>query len=181
MSDLSAKKVQAQLRANIREQRRSSYPTESEPPKKGWKIGAARTLIDDSWRLCPVRNLPKDVNICLDTFWWFLIVFDVAPFRWPLLQSADTIVEHMARHAPNRWGPHCVNPSTNKRRAKNVWNRKPHFCTEGPLLLWGRVLSAHLVRCPSCGSSRQTWLIWVHPEYLMRHNEDISTSMLTSH
>ena len=38
---------------------------------------------------CPARKLSKSVEKLFDTFWRFLTFFDVAPFRRPLLQSAD--------------------------------------------------------------------------------------------
>ena len=38
---------------------------------------------------CPARKLSKSVENIFDTFWRFLTFFDVAPFRWPLLRSAD--------------------------------------------------------------------------------------------
>ena len=68
--------------------------------KRGRKKGAARKLsksveklFDTFWRFltvfCPARKLLKSVEKRFDTFWRFLTFFDVAPFRRPLLQSAD--------------------------------------------------------------------------------------------
>ena len=61
--------------------------------KRGRKKGAARklsknflTLFDDFWRFFPCAKI---VEKCRKTFWHFLTFFDVAPFRRPLLQSAD--------------------------------------------------------------------------------------------
>ena len=45
----------------------------SEPPKKG----------PENW--CRAKIAEK----CRKDFWHFLTFFDVAPFRWPLLRSAD--------------------------------------------------------------------------------------------
>ena len=42
---------------------------------------------------CPARNLSKSVEKLFDTFWRFLTFFDMAPFRRPLLQSADERTE----------------------------------------------------------------------------------------
>ena len=54
----------------------------SEPPKRGRKTGAT-------------RKMSKSVENIFDTSWRFLTVFDVAPFRWPLLRSADKCTERI--------------------------------------------------------------------------------------
>ena len=73
----------------------------SEPPKRGRKNGAARKLsksvkklFDVFWRFltffCPARKLSNSVEKLFDTFFWrFLTFLTWAPFRRPLLQSAD--------------------------------------------------------------------------------------------
>ena len=62
------------------------------------------TIFDVS---CPARKLSKkSVEKLFDTFWRFLTFLDVAPFRRPLLQSAD-------RSPPWDWywGPRMALPS----------------------------------------------------------------------
>ena len=41
--------------------------------------------------------MSKSVENIFDTFWRFLTFFDVAPFRWPLLRSADKTLLKQAR------------------------------------------------------------------------------------
>ena len=62
-------------------------------PPKGAKTGAARklsnmflTLFAEFWMIFAPRG---NVEKCQKYFWHFLTFFDVAPFRSPLLRSAD--------------------------------------------------------------------------------------------
>ena len=68
----------------------------SEPPKRGWKNGAARklsksveNLFDTFWRFLTFLPCAKIVEILFDTFWRFLTLFDVAPFRRPFFATAN--------------------------------------------------------------------------------------------
>ena len=67
------------------------------PPKGAGKMVPRQNCRKTFWRFltifdafCPARKLSKkSVEKLFDTFWRFLTLFDVAPFRRPLLQSAD--------------------------------------------------------------------------------------------
>ena len=73
--------------------------TSSEPPKRDRKMVPREncrktfwcfsTIFDVFWRFLPCAKLLKSVEKLFDAFWRFLTFFDVAPFRRPLLQSAD--------------------------------------------------------------------------------------------
>ena len=45
------------------------------------------TLFGDFWHFCPARKGSKSVKDMFETFWRFLMLSDVAPFRWLLLRS----------------------------------------------------------------------------------------------
>ena len=73
----------------------------SEPPKRGQKTGAAQTLsknvhsiFDTFWKFLTFFALRENCRKVLRKYFWhFLTIFDVffavAPFRWPLLRSAE--------------------------------------------------------------------------------------------
>ena len=72
----------------------------SKGPQKGPENGCRAKIVEKCrkylWHFlkifdffCPARKLSKSVEKIFDTFWRFLTFFDVAPFHWPLLRSAD--------------------------------------------------------------------------------------------
>ena len=175
----------------------------AEPLKRVQKTGAARRLskiflmlFDDFWRFCPARKLSKSVENIFDTFWRFLIFcparkmstsvenifdtfwriltfFDVAPFRWPLLRSADcgcpkfssgkvfgtTTLEMIFLSTPNMTGRrfHCAMEVI----PRHPWKSKSAFASSRPTqtsitrgrerCAWGT--TRHFLHpLPSCGS-----------------------------
>ena len=102
------------------------------------------TLSDDFWRFLPCAKI---VEKCRKTFWHFLTFFDVAPFRRPLLQSADLHppISEFLRHPFRDTGLwlHGRKSSENRRV---IFRCPPLRCPPlGPPESWG--LKSESVKC----------------------------------
>ena len=54
---------------------------------------------------CPAQKMSKSVENIFDTFWRSFDIFDMAPFRWPLLRSTDDCPQEGVRRGP--WSNYC--------------------------------------------------------------------------
>ena len=64
-------------------------------PRENWQKMSKifLTLCDEFWRFLRCAKMSTSVANIFDTFWRFLTFFDAAPFRWPLLRSAEKTQE----------------------------------------------------------------------------------------
>ena len=100
----------------------------SEPPKRGPENWCRAKIVEKGskhiiWHFLTIFALREKHRKVSKHFWHFLTFFDVAPFRWPLLRSADvqeTWRNLFLQNRPNRnWKllePSCARTATEPNR-----------------------------------------------------------------